>query len=231
MDNTEKIKDTAEQLADTAKAQPEQSFSLKKEVFEWLYTIAVAVVVAFLIKSFIFDVVRVDGPSMETTLINNDRLIITKLGYKPEQGDIVILDSTYRARNEYYDELAEENGEEYGLFKRMLNYSSLPKSLKKRYFVKRVIALEGQTVDILDGKVFVDGEALDEPYYTGTTEITDPTVEYPLTVDEGCVFVMGDNRPRSKDSRSSELGQVPVKALVGKSQLRIFPFNKIGLTR
>ena len=73
-----------------------EAFDLKKEVFEWIYTIVIALAIAFLIKGFIFDVVRVDGPSMETTLINNDRLVITKLGYKPQSQDIVILDSNYK---------------------------------------------------------------------------------------------------------------------------------------
>ena len=58
-----------------------------------------------------------------------------------------------------------------------------------------------------------------------------PTVEYPITVDDDCVFVMGDNRTRSKDSRSSELGQVPFKAILGKSQVRIWPLSDIGLTK
>ena len=189
-----------------------EAFNLKKEVFEWIYTIAVALIIAFLIKGFLFDVVRVDGPSMETTLFNNDRLIITKLGYKPQTQDIVILDSTYKNRENYY-KILEQCGEKFNPVTKFFNYFSLPTEYKKRYYVKRVIALPGQTVDIVNGKVLVDGEELSEPYYSGDTTITDPTVEYPVTVAEDCVFVMGDNRPHSKDSRSSDLGQVPIKAL------------------
>lgn len=207
-----------------------EAFNLKKEVFEWIYTIAVALIIAFLIKGFLFDVVRVDGPSMETTLFNNDRLIITKLGYKPQTQDIVILDSTYKNRENYY-KILEQSGEKFNPVTKFFNYFSLPTEYKKRYYVKRVIALPGQTVDIVNGKVLVDGEELSEPYYSGDTTITDPTVEYPVTVAEDCVFVMGDNRPHSKDSRSSDLGQVPIKALLGKAQVRIWPLNSIGLTR
>ena len=207
-----------------------EAFNLKKEVFEWIYTIAVALVIAFLIKGFLFDVVRVDGPSMETTLLNNDRLIITKLGYKPQTQDIVILDSTYKNRENYY-QILEQSGEKFNPVTKFFNYFSLPREYKRRYYVKRVIALPGQTVDIVDGKVLVDGEELSEPYYSGETTITDPSVEYPGTVAEDCVFVMGDNRPHSKDSRSSERGQVPIKALLGKAQVRIWPLNSIGLTR
>jgi len=203
------------------------SFNLKKEVFEWIYTIVLALLIAFLIKGFIFDVVRVDGPSMESTLHNNDKLIITKLGYEPRKQDIVILDSTYKKRDEYYEELAQE-GEEYNKFERIINYYKLPRNLKPRYYVKRVIGLPGQTVDIVDGKVLVDGEVLEENYVSDETTIIDYSVKYPVTVEEGYVFVMGDNRPHSKDSRSSELGQVPIDAILGKAQIRIWPFNTFG---
>ena len=83
--------------------------------------------------------------------------------------------------------------------------------------------MPGQTIDLVDGKVYVDGEMLDEPYYDGLTTSIDPTVEYPITVDDDCVFVMGDNRTRSKDSR--------FKAILGKSQVRIWPLSDIGLTK
>ena len=216
-----------EPISDAAAKEP---FNLGKEVFEWFYTIAIALAIAFLIKGFIFDVVRVDGPSMETTLLNNDRLIITKLGYKPHFQDIVILDSTYKDREAYFNVL-EQNGENINAFTKFIKYFSLSPEYKKRYFVKRVIGLPGQTIDIVDGKVLVDGEVIDEPYLNDETMITDPNVNYPVTVADDCVFVMGDNRPRSKDSRSQDLGQVPIKALLGKAQLRIWPLNSIGLTR
>ncbi len=202
-------------------------FSLKKEVFEWVYTIAIALVIAFLIKGFLFDIVRVDGESMYPTLMNNDRLVVTKIGYKPQQKDIVILDSTYHKRDEYYQNL-EMNGEKYNWFTKMINYFSLPDSLKIRYYVKRVIALPGQTVDIHDGNVYVDGELLEEEYYDGTTSTYDSEVQFPMEIQDGYVFVMGDNRGNSKDSRSSSLGQVPFEAIVGKAQLRIWPFDSFG---
>ncbi|MCD8180361.1 MAG: signal peptidase I [Firmicutes bacterium] len=213
-------------------AQGKKKVSLAKEIWEWVYTLAIAVAIALLIKGFIFDIVRVDGSSMFPTLVDNDRLIVTKLGYTPEQGDIIILDSEYKNREEYYDELAEEKGkDELSVIDKLLAQSDMPSDLQKKYYVKRIIAMPGQTVDLVDGKVYVDGELLDEPYYDGTTYSIDTTVEYPITVDEDCVFVMGDNRAHSKDSRSSELGQVPFKAILGKSQIRIWPLTDIGVTR
>lgn len=206
------------------------AFNLKKEVFEWIYTIFFALVIAFIIKGYVFDIVRVDGPSMETTLLNNDRLIITKLGYEPRQKDIVILDSTYKKREAYYETLKSE-GQEFNWITEKINYFSLPDSLKKRYYVKRIIATQGQTIDIKDGKVYIDGKVLKEDYFKGQTTTRDASVKYPLTVEEGHVFVMGDNRPHSMDSRYSDLGQVPVEAILGKAQLRIWPLNSIGLTK
>lgn len=209
-----------------------KKFNLAKEIWEWIYTLAIAIVIAMLIKGFIFDIVRVDGSSMFPTLVNNDRLIVTKLGYTPKQGDIVILDSEYKNREEYFDKLAlSKDKDELSWFEKFIAQGSMPDELEKKYYVKRVIAMEGQTVDLVDGKVYVDGSLLDEPYYKGTTSSIDPTVEFPLTVEEGCVFVMGDNRPNSKDSRSSELGTVPVEAILGKSQVRIWPLNAISLTK
>lgn len=213
-------------------AKEDKKTSLAREIWEWVYTLAIAIVIAMLIKGFIFDIVRVDGSSMFPTLVDNDRLIVTKLGYTPKQGDIIILDSEYKNREEYFDRLAEsKDKEELSSFEKFFAQSSMPSNLKKKYYVKRIIAMPGQTIDLVDGKVYVDGEMLDEPYYDGLTTSIDPTVEYPITVDDDCVFVMGDNRTRSKDSRSSELGQVPFNAILGKSQVRIWPLSDIGLTK
>ncbi len=203
--------------------------SVGREIWEWVYTIAIAIAIAMLIKGFVFDIVKVDGSSMFPTLVNNDRLIVTKLGYKPKQGDIIILDSEYKNREEYFDKLADsKNKEELSAVEKFFSQGKV----KKKYYVKRIIAMPGQTVDLVDGKVYVDGEKLEEEYYSGTTSpINGSEIEYPFTVDEGHVFVMGDNRNHSKDSRSSDLGQVPFEAILGKSQLRIWPLNDISITK
>lgn len=214
------------------KQEETKKFSILREIWEWVYTLAIAVIIAMLIKGFLFDIVRVDGSSMFPTLVDNDRLIVTKLGYKPQQGDIIILDSEYKNREEYFSKIAQSEGkEELSTLEKLAARSDMPSNLKKRYFVKRIIAMPGQTVDLIDGSVYIDGEVLDEPYYDGLTTSIDPTVEFPITVDEDCVFVMGDNRTRSKDSRSSELGQVPYEAILGKSQLRLWPLNAISRTK
>ena len=95
--------------------------------------------------------------------------------------------------------------------------------------VKRVIATEGQTVDIdfVEGVVYVDGTALDEPYVNSLTLEAEDFTE-PVTVPEGCVFVMGDNRNRSTDSRSARVGCVDARLIVGKALIRVTPLNKFG---
>ncbi len=206
------------------------SWSLLHEVWEWTYTILIALVIVLLLKTFIFDIVRVDGPSMNPTLTHNDRLIVTKLGYTPKHGDIIILDSTHRERHSYYNVLAEESGKDsLNIFEMGYHYlTDMPKNLKSVYYVKRVIGLPGDEIDIRDGRVFLNGEILEEAYYDGYTTKTDLTVSYPVTVEEDCVFVMGDNRHNSKDSRASVLGQVPVDAVEGKAIFRLWPFSAIG---
>lgn len=206
--------------------------SILREIWEWVYTLVVIFVIVFAVKALVFEVVKVDGSSMYPTLIHNDRLIVTKLGYKPKQGDIVILDSHYKTREKYFDTLAEEQDkEELSAFDKFIEGFDLPEDVEKRYYVKRVIALPGQTIDIHDGKVYIDGEVLDEEYYDGVTSALDSRMAFPQTVEEGNIFVMGDNRPSSLDSRSTSLGQVPYEAVLGKSQVRVWPLNSIGITK
>ena len=102
-------------------------------------------------------------------------------------------------------------------------------SLMDSFIVKRVIATEGQTVDIdfNEGVVYVDGVALDEPYVNSLTLEPEDFTE-PVTVPEGCVFVMGDNRNRSTDSRDARLGCVDVRLIIGKALIRVTPLNKFG---
>ncbi len=200
------------------------NFNLKKEIFEWFYTILIAVVIAIVIKTFLFDFVVVDGPSMYPTLKNGDRLIVTKLNYEPERQDIIVLDSAYKNRERYYNDMGIESD-----VKKFFTSFSLPDGLKKKYYVKRIIGMPGDTVDLIGNKVYVNGEELLEEYYPDYTFAYDPLVTFPLTVSENMVFVMGDNRPESKDSRSSQLGEVPMDAILGKCSLRIWPLNSVEI--
>ena len=224
-ENTEieqvKSDEVVENNAESSSDKPEKKKkSAAREIFEWVYSIAIAVAVAFAIKGFVVEIVKVDGRSMDPTLADGQRLIVTRLGYKPHNGDIIILDSAYKRRAEYFER------ENVTGISKVIKGFSLPAEYKKKFYVKRVIATEGQTVEITDGDVYVDNVKLDEPYIQGSTYASD--YDYKTTVEEGCVFVMGDNREHSSDSRDPRLGQVPVKSILGKAQLRVFPFSEFG---
>ncbi len=179
----------------------------KAFVFDWLEVLVHAIIAVVICFSFLFRVATIDGPSMENTLHDGEKVIITNLFYEPEVGDIVVV-----SRNK-----------ENSVF--TMDDSNTP-------IIKRIIALEGQTVDIdfEKGIVYVDGIALEEPYAkTPTNEKYD--IEFPVTVDEGCVFVLGDNRNDSLDSRSSRIGEygmIDTRYILGHAVFRILPFDKMG---
>lgn len=174
------------------KPAAKDAFNLKHEFFDLCEIIIIALVVVTLTFTFIFRIVCVEGSSMEYTLMDNDRLIISHLFYQPEQGDIVVLEL---------------------------------EDLFDTPIIKRVIATEGQTINITDnGEVSVDGEILDEPYIHAKTNPKD--MEFPLTVPEDCVFVMGDNRGNSNDSRN--FGCVNEENIMGQAIFRLFPLKSFG---
>ncbi|MDE5862451.1 MAG: signal peptidase I [Ruminococcus sp.] len=168
---------------------------------------------AVLTFTYIFHIATVKGDSMQNTLISGDKLITTAYYGSLEQGDIVII---YAGDAVTLDE--NRNPE-------------IKKGLRKS-LVKRVIAVGGQTIDIdfERGAVYVDGVMLDENYITGLTHMDEGafTGQYPVEVPEGYVFVMGDNRQVSKDSRSSEIGFVAVGNITGKVLLRFSPRERFG---
>ncbi len=178
--------------------------NIKKEIIDWVVSIVVAVVIALTIRTFIFTMVRVDGVSMDPTLAHGDTLFTQIIGYSPKQGDIVIFHPSKSATD------------------RSPN--------KDTAYVKRVIALEGQTVDITsDGDVVVDGKTLKEDYIADKIRTIVPGgTEFPFTVPKDTIFVLGDNRNRSHDSRSTDVGAVPLDNIIGKAQIRVFPFKTMG---
>lgn len=170
--------------------------SEKTDAFDWVQCVVTALLVCILLFVFAGRIVNVIGPSMESTLFEGDRLIISRLFYTPRQGDIVVLRTS---------------------------------SFKDEAIIKRIIAVGGQTVDIdFDkGIVYVDGEALEEDY------INEPTLrpldfDDEITVPEGSVFVLGDNRNKSNDSRDERIGCVDTRCILGRAIWRVTPFQKFG---
>ena len=180
--------------------------SPKHEIFEWLEIIFTSIVAVVIIFTFLFRVVTINGNSMKPTLQPNDKVIITDLFYTPKQFDVVVISEN--ALNSF-------EGEE-----------------TQSRLIKRVIATENQVVniDFAKGKVYVDGVELSETYVNSPTNRQSDVV-FPVVVPEGHVFVLGDNRNDSLDSRSSSVGNggmVDVRYILGKAILRVYPLDEFG---
>ncbi|MBE6708124.1 MAG: signal peptidase I [Ruminococcaceae bacterium] len=172
-------------------------------IFEIFEMFAVCTAVILLLFSYVAKLTIVEGSSMEDTLYENDYLIVQDIGYTPERGDIVVI-------HKITAKLGRPNAEP---------------------IIKRVIAVEGDTVDIdFDTwTVYVNGEAIDEPYTNLEDTPSSFGTQFPLTVEENKIFVLGDHRNHSADSRVSEIGQVDVRCVVGRAVLRVLPFEKFGI--
>ena len=198
-------------------ASPEQGEAKKEpETLEgmldcWAQALITAVVGVVLLFTFAFRLIGVSGPSMQDTLYTGDRLLVLNAAFCDFQPGDVVVINNYNA--------------------------DLSDTL-----IKRIIAVGGQTIDIdlASSTVYVDGQPLDEPYVKGFTDTIEGT-RFPLTLAEDEVFVMGDHRDHSTDSRSARLGPVKEGYLQGKAVLLLLPgtnpdlgareWDRIGLVR
>lgn len=177
----------------------EEKTSFKQDLYYWTQALIVVLVGLILACTLAGRVIRVVGSSMVPTLHQNDLLLLWSVGYTPQRGDVIVL--------------------------RKESFLSYP-------VVKRVIATGGEhvTVDYTTGTVSVDGVVLDEPYInelmvdTGKPYLT----VLDVTVPEGSVYVLGDNRNNSSDSRHQDLGTVDERYILGKALFRIFPLTAFG---
>ena len=169
-----------------------------KEAADWGIHIAIAVMLALLIIIFLGRIIIVEGNSMSPTLKNNNVLIIQSVTTRfgsIKQGDIVVL---------RIPELLED---------------------RKKYAIKRVIAIENQSVGIKDGSVYVDGRELSEDYTSGEKTLAKNSPYSDIVVPKGCIYVLGDNRLPDKSRDSRIFGPVNLNRVVGKFLFRIFPFR------
>ncbi len=169
---------------------------LSQSIVEFLHDVVYILAAVLLIFTFCMRVVVVSGDSMFDTLADGDYLLLIN---RPLCGELHQGDVVVASMERF------EGGEA---------------------IVKRVIATEGQTVDIdfYQGIVYVDGVALDESYTFTPTNIEEGT-QFPLTVEDGCVFLMGDNRNESRDSRDPDIGQVDQREILGKAVMLLLPGN------
>ena len=179
--------------------------SQMRAIWEWVFVVVVAISAAMLIRVFLFQQYYIDGPSMQTTLMPEDRVLVNKMSYKLHdihRGDVIVFD---RVTNEVqHDDL-----------------------------IKRVIALPGDTIEIKKCIVIVNSKQLVEPYLDKEVlRLPDPVnrcrvVNLPVqTVPAKKIFVMGDNRPESFDSRS--FGPISESLIVGRAFAIVWPFNRIS---
>lgn len=177
---------------------PELSFGEKsrREIYDWIHCLSIALIICVVIFTFFIRLIDVRGTSMNPTLNNGDKMLVSGLFYSPKAGDVVVF------KKDEYD--------------------------PERALVKRVIATEGQVIniDFDNGIVYVDGEPLEEDYIM---EPTTNKIDFigPQTVPEGCVFVMGDNRNASTDSRKTEIGMVDSRLILGKAYFVVYPLSQV----
>jgi signal peptidase I len=178
---------------------------------EWVAVIAGAVVIALVVRTFLFTTFWIPSGSMEPTLMGEgrrDRVVVNRLAYQwgePGRGDIIVFEVP--------------EGEP------SISVDGQP----VKDLIKRVVGLPGETVELRDGEVFIDGEKLDEPYLPeGTrTDPSDPS-KSTFVIPEDCVFVLGDNRTASRDARYWQHPCVPEDDIVGKAFVRIWPLSEFG---
>lgn len=188
----------------TEEKQAEGSSASWKRTLLGVFVMAAAVfAIAILLRTFLFVPYEIPSKSMQDTIMPGDMVFSEKVTYymrQPERGDIVTFTDP---------------------------------EVPTRTLIKRVIATGGQTVDLVNGAVVVDGEVLDEPYTQGkpsyplSRTAVNTDVSYPYTVPEGSVWVMGDNRTESQDSRY--FGAIPVSSISGRASLVYWPFSSFGL--
>lgn len=172
--------------------------SLGREILGWLMYIVIIVGVTYLVVNYVGQRTKVSGESMMATLHDQDNLIVDKISYR------------FRDPKRY----------EIVVFPYQYG--------EETYYIKRIIGMPGETVQILDGYVYIDGEKLDEHY--GLEVMDDPGIaEDPIELGEDEYFVLGDNRNNSSDSRSPDVGVIQRSKLVGRAWVRIWPFDSIGV--
>lgn len=186
----------------------EKQVKEKNELWEWTKALLIAFAIAAIIRYFLFTPIAVDGESMMPTLEDGDRMIVNKIGYKigePKRFDIVVFHAP-----------------------------------EQKNYIKRVIGLPGDTLEYRDDQLYINGKPIDEPYLDAyKAQITEGTLTEDFTLEdlgvehgeipEGYVFVMGDNRRYSKDSR--HIGIIDQKEIIGNTSLIFWPFSDIKIVK
>ena len=174
--------------------------SILGELLSWIVYIVIVVILSLGIITFVGQRTKVSGHSMETTLSDGDNLIVDKISYR------------FR------------DPERFEIIVFPFQYE------EHTYYIKRIIGLPGETVQVIDGYVYINGEMLDENY--GLEVMDDPGIAAePITLGEDEYFVLGDNRNHSSDSRDPSVGVLHRDDIMGRAWIRIWPFEKFGVIK
>ena len=201
-----------------------------KDILEWIYCIIIAVILALLFRYFIGTPTIVKQVSMKPTLVENQRLWLNRWGRTikkmPEKGNIITFEAPNKASyNKVNNDnpIAKYDNEPTGFWNKFIYYVL---EIGKDSYIKRVIALPGEHVEIKNGNVYINGEQLQEDYLPeGIVTDTESDLD-DFIVPENCVFAMGDNRNHSTDCRA--FGCIPLEKIESKVWIRIWPLNLFG---
>lgn len=172
-----------------------------REILGWIFYIIVILALTYVIITYVGQRTSVSGSSMETTLSDGDQLLVDKLSYR------------FR------------DPKRFDIIVFPYQYA------ENTYYIKRIIGLPGETVQVVDGYVYINGKRLESDVY-GNERMDDPmAASQPITLGSDEYFVLGDNRNHSQDSRDPSVGKVKKDTIMGKAWVRIYPFDKMGVIR
>ncbi len=201
LDDMDDLGDIELDIVDLDKEKVEEKeYSLKREIISTAIYLLIVVALTFLFVQFVAQRTHVNGDSMNATLENGDNLIVDKLSYR------------FKAP-ERFDIIV------------------FPYQYKEdTYYIKRIIGMPGETVQVIDGMVYIDGEMLDETYGKEVMQYAGVASD-PIELGEDEYFVLGDNRNNSSDSRDPSVGNIHRDQIIGKAFIRIWPLNKFGILK
>ena len=179
----------------------EKEKGLVSSLLGWLLYIGIIIGLTYLIITYVGQRTMVSGDSMETTLSNGDNLIVDKISYR------------FR------------DPERYDIIVFPYKYE------ENTYYIKRIIGMPGETIHIMDGYVYINGELLESDIYGNEVMEYANLASSPITLGEDQYFVLGDNRNHSSDSRDPSVGVLTREDLIGRAWVRIYPFNEMGVIR
>ena len=200
--------DQIEDLEEISNAQPvldkkkveEKEYSLKREIISTVVYLMAVVALTFLFVQYVGQRTHVNGDSMNVTLQDGDNLIVDKLSYRFK------------------------DPERFDIIVFPYQYQ------EKTYYIKRIIGMPGETLQVIDGMVYIDGEMLDESYGKEVMDYAGIASE-PVELGQDEYFVLGDNRNNSSDSRDPSVGIIHGDQIIGKAFIRIWPLNKFGILK